>query len=34
MTRGPFEFIDFSAVLDSIAAQANPIGKGFVVTND
>lgn len=34
MTRGPFEFIDFSAVLDSITAQPNPIGKGFTVTND
>ncbi|WP_430331755.1 hypothetical protein [Rhodococcus sp. ACT016] len=34
MTRGPFEFIDFSSVLDSIAAQPNPVGKGFVVTNN
>ncbi|WP_433611510.1 hypothetical protein [Prescottella agglutinans] len=34
MTRGPFEFIDFASVLDSIAAQPNPIGKGFTVTNN
>jgi len=34
MTRGPFEFIDIGAVLGSIDAQPNPVGKGFVVTND
>lgn len=34
MTRGPFEFIDFSAVLDSIASQANPVGRGFAVTDN
>ncbi|MFM1723831.1 hypothetical protein ABEU20_002403 [Rhodococcus sp. PAM 2766] len=33
MTRGPFEFIDFSAVLGSIATQTNPVGKGFTVTD-
>ncbi|WP_241665919.1 S1 family peptidase [Prescottella subtropica] len=32
MVRGPFEFIDFAAVLASIAAQPNPIGQGFTVT--
>ena len=34
MTRGPFEFIDIGAVLGSIDAQPNPVGKGFVVTNN
>ncbi|MGO4200547.1 hypothetical protein AB4Z09_02080 [Rhodococcus sp. TAF43] len=34
MTRGPFEFVDFSAVLDGIATQSNPVGKGFAVTNN
>lgn len=34
MTRGPFEFIEMSSVLDSIAAQPNPIGKGFTVTDN
>lgn len=34
MTRGPFEFIDIAAVLGSIEAQANPVGKGFTVTDN
>lgn len=34
MTRGLFEFINFSQVLSDIAAQSNPVGKGFVVTNN
>ncbi|CAM2809898.1 Serine protease [Prescottella defluvii] len=34
MTRGPFEFIDITAVLDGIAAHPEPVGKGFTVTND
>lgn len=33
MTRGPLEFIDIAAVLDSIEAQPNPVGKGFSVTD-
>lgn len=34
MTRGPFEFIDIAAVLGSIAAHPDPVGKGFTVTAD
>ncbi|WP_305094480.1 hypothetical protein [Prescottella sp. R16] len=34
MVRGPFEFIDIGAVLAGIAAQPNPIGKGFTVTDN
>ncbi|SED54108.1 hypothetical protein SAMN04490239_8700 [Rhodococcus koreensis] len=29
-----FEYIKFAAVLDGIYAQPNPVGKGFVVTNN
>jgi hypothetical protein len=34
MTLSPITFIRFSAVLNSIAAQSNPAGKGLVVTNN
>lgn len=34
IAQGGFEFIKFSAVQSSIAAQGNPAGKGFVVTNN
>lgn len=34
MVRGPGEFIRFSAVLSEINGQANPVGKGFVATNN
>ncbi|MFC0447011.1 S1 family peptidase [Rhodococcus jostii] len=29
-----FEYIKFAAVLDGINAQPNPVGRGFVVTNN
>ena len=29
-----FEYIKFTAVLDGINAQPNPVGKGFIVTNN
>ena len=31
---GGFEFIKFSTVLAGIAAQSNPVGQGFVITNN